>query len=384
MRILYFDPILGTSGDMILASLIDLGVPKSYLADKLKFVPGFELKVTQKTRNGVSAKHVHFKIKRNITEKRFIPLIEKSKLPDTIKVQAAEIIKRIFKVEKKVHHTHDLHLHELADADTLLDISGALIAVDFLKVDRVYTKPLKAGKGFIKTIEGNMPAFNFATAELLKGFPVEFMPVPAELTTPTGAAILSTIAQPNEHLVLSKIIRVGLGAGTMKIQDYPNLLRVFLGEMDNGLVDECTVIETTIDDMNPQHFDVVFEKLYKAGALEVFLLTTIMKNARPGIQLTVLAKQNIEPIIDVLFEETTTLGIRTRQTQRVILPRKILKIKSPYGLIRVKVSKHHSRTRFSLEYQDIKKLASKHKLSMLEMRDKLTRFVEKQSLRLRT
>ena len=367
---------------MILASLIDLGVPKSYLADKLKFVPGFELKVTQKIRNGVSAKHVHFKIKRNITEKHFIPLIEKSKLPDAIKVQAAKIINRIFEVEKKVHHTHDLHLHELADADTLLDISGALIAVDFLKVDQVYTKPLKAGKGFIKTIEGNMPAFNFATAELLKGFPVEFMPVPAELTTPTGAAILSTIAQPNEHLVLSKITRVGLGAGTMKIQDYPNLLRVFLGETTNDLVDECTVIETTIDDMNPQHFDVVFEKLYKAGALEVFLLTTIMKNARPGIQLTVLGKQNIEPILDVLFEETTTLGIRTRQTQRVILPRKILKIKSPYGLIRVKVSKHRNRTRFSLEYQDIKKLASKHKLSMIEMRDKLTRFVEKQKLRL--
>ncbi len=384
MRILYFDPILGTSGDMILASLIDLGVPKSYLADKLKFVPGFELKVTQKTRNGVSAKHVHFKIKRNITEKRFIPLIEKSKLPDTIKAQAAEIINRIFKVEKKVHHTRDLHLHELADADTLLDISGALIAIDFLKVDRVYTKPLKAGKGFIKTIEGNMPAFNFATAELLKGFPVEFMPVPAELTTPTGAAILSTIAQPNEHLVLSKITRVGLGAGTMKIQDYPNLLRVFLGEMDNSLIDECTVIETTIDDMNPQHFEIVFEKLYKAGALEVFLLTTIMKNARPGIQLTVLSKKNIEPILDVLFEETTTLGIRTRQTQRVILPRKILKMKSPYGLIRVKVSKYHSRTRFSLEYQDIKKLASKHKLSMFEMRDKLTRFVEKQKLKLKT
>lgn len=384
MKILYFDPILGTSGDMILASLIDLGVPKSYLADKLKFVPGFELKVTQVTRNGVSAKHVHFKIKRNISEKRFIPLIEKSKLPDTIKNQAIKIINRIFKVEKKVHHTRDIHLHELADADTLLDITGALIAMDYFKVDQVYTKPLKAGKGFIKTVEGNMPAFNFATAELLKGFSVEFMPVPAELTTPTGAAILSTIAQPDEHLVLSKITRVGLGAGTMKIQDYPNLLRVFLAELDNTSVGECTVIETNIDDMNPQHFDVVFEKLYEAGALEVFLTTTMMKNARPGIQLTVLCKKNIEPILDILFEETTTLGIRIRYTKRVILPRKILKITSPYGLIRVKVSKHRNKTRFSLEYRDIKKLASKHNLSMLEMRAKLTMFVEKQRLKLKT
>ena len=381
MKILYFDPILGTSGDMILASLIDLGVPQNYLREKLKFVPGFELTVTRVIRNGVSAKHLDFKTKEKVREKQFIPFIEKSKLSKSIKNQAVKIIERIFTVEKKVHHTKDIHLHELADADTLLDITGALIAVEYLDIEQVYTKSLKAGKGFIKTKEGNMPAFNFATAELLKGYPVEFMPVHAELTTPTGAAILSTIAQPKEHLILSKIIGVGIGAGTMKIQNYPNLMRVFLGETTSNLVDECTVIETNIDDMNPQHYDVVFEKLYAAGALEVFLTNTIMKNTRPGIQLTVLTKGHVESILDILFKETTTLGIRTRSTKRIVLPRKILKIKSPYGPIRVKLTQHRRNTRFSLEYQDIKKLAKKHKSTILDMRNKLTRFVEKQSLR---
>jgi uncharacterized protein (DUF111 family) len=359
MKILYFDPILGTSGDMILASLIDLGVPQNYLREKLKFVPGFELRVTRVIRNGVSAKCLDFKTKKKVVEKQFIPLIEKSKLSKSIKNQAVKIIERIFKVEKKVHHTKDTHLHELADADTLLDITGALIAVEYLDIEQVYTKSLKAGKGFIKTKEGNMPAFNFATAELLKGYPVEFMPVHAELTTPTGAAILSTIAQPN-------------------------LMRVFLGETTSDLVDECTVLETSVDDMNPQYYDVVFEKLYAAGALEVFLTSTIMKNSRPGIQLTVLAKGHVESILDILFKETTTLGIRTRSTERIVLPRKILKIKSPYGPIRVKLTQHCKNTRFSLEYQDIKKLAKKHKSTILDMHNKLTRFVEKQDLKLKT
>jgi uncharacterized protein (TIGR00299 family) protein len=383
MKILYFDPILGTSGDMILASLIDLGVPQNYLREKLKFVPGFELRVTRVIRNGVSAKRLDFKTKKKVVEKQFIPLIEKSKLSKSIKNQAIKIIERIFKIEKKVHHAKDVHLHELADADTLLDIAGALIAIEYLDIEQVYTKSLKAGKGFIKTKEGNMPAFNFATAELLKGYPVEFMPVHAELTTPTGAAILSTIAQPNEHLVLSNLMGVGMGAGTMKIQDYPNLMRVFLGETTSDLVDECTVLETNIDDMNPQHYDVVFEKLYAAGALEVFLTGTIMKNSRPGIQLTVLTKGHVEPILDILFKETTTLGIRTRSTKRIVLPRKILKIISPYGPIRVKLTQHCKNTRFSLEYQDIKKLAKKHKSTILDMHNKLTRFVEKQNLKLK-
>lgn len=381
MKILYFDPILGASGDMILAALIDLGVPKDYLKKKLRFIPDFELKVSRVQRHGISAQHMKFKIKGKIKENRFIPLINKSGLSSNIKATAITIINRIFEVEKKVHRADHLHLHELADADTLLDITGALVAIDYLKVDKIYSKPLKAGKGFIKTVEGNMPAFNFATAELLKDFPVEFLPISAELTTPTGAAIISTVAEPADNLILSKIISVGMGTGTLDIKDYPNLLRVFIGESDEKLHDECTVINTNIDDMNPQDYDLVLEKLYEAGALEVFLTPIIMKHSRPGVLLTVLCQKNKNKILDILFKETTTLGIRIESTKRLKLRRKIIKVKTPYGNIRVKTAEIGNKTRFSLEYQDLKKIAQKNNLSLRELRNELTKFVEKKIFR---
>ena len=379
MKILYFDPILGVSGDMILAALIDLGVRQSYLKKKLGFIRNFDMKVSRVAKQGISARNVKFKINTKIREKEFILLINKSRLSSEIKSMATKIIKRIFDVEKKVHRTRHLHLHELADADTLLDIVGALVAIDYLNIDKIYSKPVKVGEGFIKTVEGNMPAFNFATAELLKGFPVEFMPIPAELITPTGAAILSTIAEPKDDLILSKIDGVGLGAGTMDIEDYPNLLRVFIGEEARTSSDKCLVIETNIDDMNPQDYDILFERLYKAGALEVFLSPIIMKHSRPGTLLTVLCRNNESKIVDIIFNETTTLGLRIRSTKRLKLKRHIVKLPSPYGTIRTKIVEYGGKKRFSLEYQDVKRIAVKNNLSIRRVRAELTKLVEKKT-----
>ena len=377
MRVLYFDPVLGVSGDMILAALIDLGVPSDYLRKKLKFIRNFKLKVSRVKRQGVSARNVHFTINRKITEDRFIPLVEKSTLPTNIKSQAIKIINRIFDVEKKIHRSKRLHLHELADADTLLDITGALVAIDYLGVAKIYSRSVKAGQGFIKTAEGKMPAFNFATAELLKGFPVNFLPIPAELTTPTGAAILSTIAEPCDDLVLSKIEGVGMAAGAMEIDGYPNLLRVFVGEVSDVLTDECLVIETNIDDMIPQDYEILFEELYEAGALEVFLTPVIMKHSRPGVLLTVLCQTYKDKILDIIFSQTTTLGVRLEHTKRLKLKRHITKVKSPYGAMRVKIIEYGGKKRFSLEYQDLKKIALKSNLPLKKLRTELTKFVEK-------
>lgn len=377
MKVLYFDPILGASGDMILAALIDCGTPKSYLRKKLAFIPKFELKVFQVRKHGVSAKRVQFKTNKKVKETEFLPLINRSSLQPKIKSQAINIINRIFDIEKKVHQSQHLHLHELANADTLLDITGALVAIDYLKIDKIYSRALKAGQGFIKTDEGNMPAFNFATAELLKEFPVEFLPIPAELTTPTGAAIISTIAEPNESLILSKIDRLGLGAGALNIENYPNLMRVFIGESEKNLVDECIVIETNIDDMNPQDFEIVFDKLYEADALEVFLTPIIMKHSRPGALLTILCQKNKNQILDILFNETTTLGVRIRNTKRCKLKRKIVKIKTPYGDIRVKIANYGNKRKLSLEHKDLKKIVQKSGISITELRKKLTLFIEK-------
>ncbi len=371
MRILFFDPIIGVSGDMLLASLIDLGVKKEYLKKQLSFVPGATIRVGRTSRQGVSARTVRFDIKKQIKEKQFIPMIKRSKLPQRIKSQSIEIIERIFAVEKKVHHMEHLHLHELADADTLLDIVGVLLGIDYLSVDKILTKSVKAGSGFIKTVEGNMPAFNFATAELLKGCPVEFLPISAELTTPTGAAIISSVATPVQNLVLSKIEKIGMAAGTMRIEGYPNLLRAFLGESDHYLTDECTMIETNIDDMNPQDYEVLFENLYSAGALEVFLTPTIMKRSRPGILLTVLCKAQSDEIINTLFEHTTSIGFRVRTARRLKFGRRIVKLDSPYGEVDTKIIEYGKKFKYSIEYRDLKRLAEKHGRAVHELRAEL-------------
>jgi hypothetical protein len=304
-------------------------------------------------------------------------LIKKSKLPRRIKTQAITIIEKIFAVEKKVHHTAHLHLHELADADTLLDIVGVLTAIDALSVDRIFSKPAKAGSGFIKTVEGQMPAFNFATAELLKGFPVEFLPIPAELTTPTGAAILSTIAEPQDNLIMSRITGIGMGAGSMDIPGYPNLLRVFLGDLRQDLTDECNIIQTNIDDMNPQDYEVLFEKLYEDGALDVFLTPTIMKKSRPGILLTVLYQGRADAIIDTLFAHTTSIGFRMSSTKRLKFSRKIVKFTSPYGKVDVKIIEFENKYRYSLEYRDLKRIAGEQGRSVNEIRTELMQLFSK-------
>ncbi len=377
MKVLYFDPILGASGDMLLAALIDLGVKKGYLVKNLSFIPGFEMKVGSVMQSGVRARSVRFIIKKKVGEKRFIPLIKKSQLPESLKMQVIAIIERIFEVEKRVHCTQHLHLHELGDTDTLLDITGVVLALDALRVDRVYSRAVKAGTGLIKTAEGNMPAFNFATALLLKNFPVQFLPIPAELTTPTGAVILSSLAKPTEELMLSRIVKVGLGAGTHKIEGYPNLLRVFLGEIDESIHDDCWIIETNIDDMNPQDFELIFEKLYQAGALEVFLTPTIMKHSRPGVLLTVLVQDNYTRIADIIFEHTTTIGLRIRRTQRLKLKREIKKVSTPFGRIQIKMITHKGKRRYAFEYQDLKRLSQQKNLPLRTLRQRLSAYLNK-------
>ncbi len=377
MKVLYFDPIPGLSGDMILAALIDLGVKKENLIKNLGFIPGFQMKVKTVMRSGVRAKQVEFIIKEKIGEKKFIPLIKKSNLAAPLKKQVITIIEKIFDAEKKVHHTRHLHLHELGDTDTLLDITGAVLAIAELGVDRVFAKSAKAGIGFIKTREGNMPAFNFATAHLLEKFPVQFLPIPAELTTPTGAAIISSLATPAEELLLNKVLGIGLGAGSLQIKGYPNFLRVFLGEVEESLTDESWVIETNIDDMNPQDYELLFEKLYNAGALDVFLTPTIMKHSRPGILLTVLVQNGYNNIADIIFKHSTTIGMRIRKTKRLKLKREIKKISTPFGKVQVKTTFYKNKKHLFFEYRDLKRISEKKDISLKELRQKLTAYLNK-------
>ncbi len=376
MKVIFFDPIFGASGDMILASLIDLGVEKAYLEKTLRFIPDLKIKVSSVSQNGVQAKKLDFITKKIVHEHDFIPLIRKSKLKDSIKQNAIKIINRIFEVEQKVHGSKHLHLHELADVDTILDITGALVALDYLNVDKVYSRPLKAGQGMIDTVEGKMPAFNFATAQLLKKKPVEFLPIPFEFTTPTAAAILSTIAEFTDSLLLDKVEKIGIGVGTKTIKHCPNLLRAFLATTTMPAKDTCLVIEANIDDQNPQDFEVVMEKLFEAGALDVFLTPVIMKNSRPGIVLTVLCSDYDPAIINILFNETTTLGIRMDYKMRIVLERWIKKIRTPWGELRIKNYEYNQKKRFSVEYQDLKSIAKRLNQPILKLRTEIYNYIK--------
>jgi len=203
------------------------------------------------------------------------------------------------------------------------------------------------------------------------------LPIPAELTTPTGAAIISSIARPDENLVMSRIEKVGLGAGSMRIEGYPNLLRVFLGECFDYVSDECTIVETNIDDMNPQDYELLIEKLYSAGALDVFLTPTIMKRSRPGVHLTVLHQERIDAIINVLFKYTTSIGFRLTNTKRLKFKRRIIKLASPYGKVGVKIIEHGGQRKYSLEYRDLKRIAQGQGCSITELRSELMQLLKK-------
>lgn len=371
MKAILFDPIPGASGDMIIAALLDAGMPVKYLKTKLKFVPGFDIQARKTRTAGVNATRASFKIRKKVPVNEFMNLVKKSTLPARQQSMIQSILYRIFQVERSVHGSRHLHLHELADLDTLLDICGAVIGLDYFKIENIRSRPLKAGAGFIKTREGSMPALNFATALLLKNWPIDFLPIEAELTTPTAAAIISTVASPARDISFQKIDQIGLGTGTMTLQDRPNLLRVFIGETADHRPDDCQVIETNIDDMNPQDYEQVIEKLYEAGAYEVFLTPVIMKNSRPGILLTVLSEPDNTSMIDVIFAETTTLGLRIRNSQRLVLPRRILKISTGLGSVRVKLSVHGRKQRCSLEYRDLKKIARKTGRSIDRLRREL-------------
>ena len=221
-----------------------------------------------------------------------------------------------------------------------------------------------------------MPAFNFATAELLKGFPVHFLPISAELTTPTGAAILSTIATPRQDLVMSRIKKVGLGAGSMNIKDHPNLLRVFLGESHDSLSDECTVIETNIDDMNPEIYGYLVEKLFAEGAQDATLSQIIMKKGRPGILLSVLANPNdVQRMSTLILQETTTLGLRIYPVDRLKIQRTTDTIETKYGPINVKVVEIEGKKRFTPEYDDCRNAALRQKIPIMKIYEEVQKKV---------
>lgn len=383
----YFDCFSGISGDMCLGALIDAGADIDIIKNELAKLPvsSYSISHSKVIRSGISATKADVIIKktegRKQTEakkwKDIEKIIKNSHLSEKIKQKGLHIFKRLFEAEAMVHGTSfdDVHLHELGGIDCIVDIFGTLIGLDILGIEEFYTSAINLGSGTVKTEHGILPVPAPATAELLKGYAVYSSGIPFELTTPTGAAIISGLDAKNSNFPELLIEKTGYGAGNREISDIPNVLRIFIGKKEDTTDNSVTIIETNIDDMNPQIYEDVMDKLFMAGALDVFLENIIMKKGRPAIKLSVIASdRDRDRLTEMLFKETTTIGVRFYNVNRKTLDRQIKTMKTSFGNIRMKISKLNDEIlNISPEYEDIKDLSKKTGIPIKEILKRVSR-----------
>ena len=365
---------------MCLGALIDAGVSLKEIEKGLKKLnlKGYALVEKKVVRAGIAATKVDVVLKPGVRSqgsgvrsqrsdvrrwKDIQEIILKSSLPEEIKKRGHGIFKALFEAEAKVHGKtiNTTHLHELGCVDCLVDIIGTLIGLSILGIEKIYASPVNVGSGITKTSHGIFPVPAPATGALLKGIPCYSSGPAFERTTPTGAAIIKTLSSGFGEMPYFLPERTGIGAGNKDPEVYPNVLRVMIGEAYRNIQQETVmVIETNIDDMNPQVYEYVIERLFDAGALDVFLTPVIVKKSRPGIVLTVLChtrKRN--DLMDIILKETTTLGVRYYEAGRVTMQRQLRQVRSPYGTLRIKDAEYGLITKSAPEYEDCRRIAAK-------------------------
>lgn len=380
MRILYYDCFAGISGDMNLGAMIDLGVDVEYLKSELQKlnIEGFHLEIQKDIRRGVSGTKATVVIENPENEKhrhlRHVEeLVNQSSLSPEVKAMSLKIFDLIAVAEGKVHNIDKqrVHFHEVGALDSIADIVGAAICLDFLKVDKVMSSPIQLGGGMVKCAHGLMPVPAPATTEIVHKVPVKTGLVQHEATTPTGAAILvATVDEFNERVDF-KIDKIAYGIGQRDVSEVPNVLRVYLSESntDDTSLKEACMLECNIDDMNPEWYDHLLGKLFDAGASDVFLTPIIMKKSRPANMLSVLCSKNLTPVVkSIIFNNSTTIGIREYPVTKTVLDRQEKEIETELGKVRVKCSYFQGKEiRFKPEFEDLKKLAVQHGLSLNEV-----------------
>lgn len=381
MKIAYFDCFSGISGDMCLGALVDAGVPLKEIEKGLKKLKlkGYRLREQKVLRGGIAATEVNVELtakggKAEVRRWKDIQkIIKDSTLPEKIKKQGLQVFRYLFEAEAKVHGSaiDKTHLHELGCVDCLVDIFGMLIGLSILGVDKIYASPVNLGSGSTKTSHGILPVPAPATAELLRGLPCYSSGPAFEMTTPTGAVLLKTLSSGFGSMPLFSPEMIGIGAGNKDPEERPNILRIMVGEAYDTIQDEAiTVIETNIDDMNPQVYEYAMERLFEQGALDVFLTQVIMKKSRPGVLLTVLCNtEKKNDLINIILKETTTIGVRFYDAGRITMKRGIQHVQTKFGKIRVKQSAHDSSIKITPEYDDCKRIARNTGLSLLEVMD---------------
>ncbi len=389
MRTLHFDCFSGISGDMTVAALVDAGADRAAV---LAAIASLNLPVTvefrTEKRNGIAGTYFSVVAEKE-NKHRHLHHIEKilaaGQLTDAQRDLALRIFRRLAEAEAKVHGTtiEKVHFHEVGAADSIVDIVATAVAFDSLMVEHVTARSVPPGRGSVQCDHGLMPIPAPATAELLVGVPLAASRVEAELTTPTGAAILTTLVNTWTDDPTMTIDKIGVGAGTKDFPGHPNVLRVFLGKTGRpGNNDLVWVLETNLDDVTGEVIGFCTERLFHAGALDAYTIPMQMKKGRPGILFGVIAPADkVAALEDVLFRETGTLGIRKHSATRTLVSREIVTVKTPWGPIRAKKQwRHGEDIALSPEYEDCALIARTHGLTLSSVYDEIKNNYFQQSL----
>src|SRR5512138_2701043 len=378
---LHFDCTAGISGDMTVAALIDLGLPLEHLRTELARLPlpsdRYSIGTEQCQRRGIRAARFIVQVAEEHHHRHYSDIrkmIEESSLADGVKERSLRIFRRLAEAEATVHGVAlaEVHFHEVGAVDSIVDIVGAAIGLEYLGVTGISASPLPLGSGFVETAHGRLPVPAPATAELLKGVPVHGNTGPGERVTPTGAAIVTSLATAFGSAPPMRLTGIGNGGGGKDFSDIPNILRLFLGEPSGAgeaWNEEIQVLETHIDDMTPEVAGFLMERLFEAGALDVTYSPLQMKKNRPGMKLTVLALPAMsDRLARLVLAESTAIGIRRYRADRLVLERATEERETTLGRVRVKViSDHGLLLRITPEFDECRRLALSHGMPILDV-----------------
>ena len=393
----YFDCFCGISGDMTLGALVDLGVSLEWLQQELSHLPleGFHLTAKAVVRNGITANLVSVEIEdpgqpRDFKKIRL--LLENCPLSEAVKSRSLNIFGKLARAEARIHgcSEEEVHFHELGAIDAVVDIVGTALCLEKLRIKQVVASRIPLGSGFVKCLHGKLPVPAPATLEILKDVPAYGTNIAHELVTPTGAAIIACVAESFGPLPPMHIEKVGYGAGQRDLKERPNLLRVIKGtpaDLEEDLrdplqTDEIIILETCIDDMNPEIFSFIMERLFADGALDVYWIPVQMKKNRPGTLVQVLCDEACkERLIERLLTETTSLGVRYYKASRRLLQREQYAIDTSFGEVQVKrVIDLKGGIRMIPEYEACKKIALQRKLPLRVVYDTIAREAAKDTI----
>jgi pyridinium-3,5-bisthiocarboxylic acid mononucleotide nickel chelatase len=379
LRIIYFDCFAGIAGDMTVAALIDLGVPISFLREELAKLSlpltAYRISAEQVQRKGIVAQSFQVHVGEHQPQRHYADIatmIEQSGLVEGVKEKAQRVFYRLAEAEARVHGVElgHVHFHEVGGIDSIIDIVATAIGLDYLGIGEIHASPLPIGSGFVETAHGRLPLPAPATAELLRGMPVHGETGPGERVTPTGAAIVAALADDFGNIPPLRVSAIGYGAGSRDFDDLPNVLRLVMGERVGPLQrDEIYVVETHIDDMNPEILGFLMERLLGCGALDVAFSPLQMKKNRPGCRLTIITPpEKLDELARLVLTESTAIGVRYYRAARMTLSRSVEERETSLGKVRVKVVRDDAvQLRIVPEFEECRRIAGERGLPLMEV-----------------